>query len=412
MIQPKTIVVIGASEELTAHLRLLMRKAASELTHPWIWGEETHADLVVVDPTEFAGHMARDRTIASGVPCAVFGNDVGLEGKSLVLRLPLKASNVVQVLNAAASSEVDASLISHDADDFYVHALKEGVPTPSGYGAVAIDIWGEHRLPPAPVLGLDEVIRSAQVPELREKPADTLAPETSIERVVGQTARSEKRVGATLDVLRGPGPVAAALRAPVPDSIRQPLKAYLEGDLLWRLSQAQIDGAPALTLDPKRRLYYADGDLSELAPYCVEPPPRNAWRVLAPTERAQHAATPGRPYAELLWLDAVIKSSGRLASHLDPGGRYRLKQRIAIDPGFHSHGPIADALQQPARFNEIMAASGAPMEQVFDLVNAYDALGYVERQPRERVRAAPVPPPEPKPQSGLLARFKWPFGKG
>src|SRR5262249_32981261 len=36
----KTLAVVGASEETTAHLRLLMKLGAKQLVHTWRWGSE------------------------------------------------------------------------------------------------------------------------------------------------------------------------------------------------------------------------------------------------------------------------------------------------------------------------------------------------------------------------------------
>ena len=62
----KVISVIGVSDEDAAHLRLLMRRAAGDLTHAWRWGVDTAADLLVVDNSNFAGQMARARGKVSG----------------------------------------------------------------------------------------------------------------------------------------------------------------------------------------------------------------------------------------------------------------------------------------------------------------------------------------------------------
>ena len=110
-------------------------------------------------------------------------------------------------------------------------------------------------------------------------------------------------------------------------------------------------------------------------------------------------------YARLVWLDVLLHSGGQLARHLDPGGTYRLKRWIEIDQGFNRYFRIASVMLQPARLHEIAAASGAPMADVFDVVNACDAIGLLEwqaRPPREAVRAvAPT----------LLQRLRKPFGK-
>ena len=57
---------------------------------------------------------------------------------------------------------------------------------------------------------------------------------------------------------------------------------------------------------------------------------------------------------------------------------------------------------QPARLHQIAAASGASMADVFDVVNAYDAIGLIEWKPRAPRGGAPVEEPKP----GLLGRLR------
>ena len=59
MTSDKYLVVIGLSEQDEAHLRLLMRRAALDhLSYMWRWGDEAKADLIIVEPGDFAGQMA------------------------------------------------------------------------------------------------------------------------------------------------------------------------------------------------------------------------------------------------------------------------------------------------------------------------------------------------------------------
>jgi hypothetical protein len=64
-------------------------------------------------------------------------------------------------------------------------------------------------------------------------------------------------------------------------------------------------------------------------------------------------------------------------------------------------------MMQPARLNEIAANAGVSMAEVFDVVNAYYAIGLVEWEARASLRAAA----KPESSGGLLARLKRPFGK-
>ena len=51
---------------------------------------------------------------------------------------------------------------------------------------------------------------------------------------------------------------------------------------------------------------------------------------------------------------------------------------------------------------------GASMDAVFNLVNAYEAIGLIEWTPRQRRHD---PPPEDERKSGLLGKLGWPFGE-
>src|SRR3954470_17998637 len=95
-----------------------MRRAESELSHRWRWGSESAADLLIVDPSSFAGQMARTRATAGGMRCALF-SDAAVPGEDLVLRRPLKLANVVAVLNQTAGLAVQAKGIVSQQHDFY-----------------------------------------------------------------------------------------------------------------------------------------------------------------------------------------------------------------------------------------------------------------------------------------------------
>jgi hypothetical protein len=80
-----------------------------------------------------------------------------------------------------------------------------------------------------------------------------------------------------------------------------------------------------------------------------------------------------------------------------------LTRWVEIEKDLSRYFRIASAMLQPARLHEIAAASGAPMADVFDLVNAYDAIGLIEWQPRARREEKPAP--------GFLQRLRNPFAK-
>jgi len=405
----KQIAVIGVSDEETAHLRLLMRKAASELVHRWRWGSETGADLIVVDPASFAGQMARTRVQAAGVRCAVFSDEPAV-GAELVLRRPLKLANVVAVLNQAAGMAERPEGIVAQKHDFYFRDVGEHEG-----GLDDVPEFAAAEKPPIDAApGLEELLRIDPV-DVKESARikAKLDESTTVFGTSGPTARSEVRgreapdvfVKARADAAQEPTP---ARRAVVGDTARHNLRVYLDTDILGGPARITLPDVPPLVLDPKTKMFHSSGRLSELQPYCRTALRHCDWQALTTAELAElRVAEPAQPYLRLIWLYVLVHSEGQLARHLDPGGTYRLLRWIEIERDFSAYFRIASTMLQPTRLHEIAAASGASMDDVFDAVNAYDAIGLIECQPR----APRGGEPEAKAPSTLLQRLRKPFGK-
>ena len=137
----KVISVIGVSDEDAAHLRLLMRRAAGDLTHAWRWGVDTAADLLVVDNSNFAGQMARARGKVSGMRVAVVCDaEFPTEGDPAFIR-PFKLENVIEVLNKATQANASAlpqeashsEAFYHTEDSSQPYSVNEpDFPVPAG----------------------------------------------------------------------------------------------------------------------------------------------------------------------------------------------------------------------------------------------------------------------------------------
>ena len=369
----KTIAVAGVSEQEVAHLRLLIRKCAGELGQEWRWGEESGADLVVVDPDVFAGQMARTRAQGTGVRCAVFSDRV-VEGADLVLRRPLTRANLVEVLTRVMTSAAPEPEIGSATrnEDFYSRDLGEDSSVPP-----AIELA-------LPASGLDEALRPQPL-ELREMVArDAPAPRAVI----------------PADVTRK----YATREAMLEDTAPRDLREYLESALLRMPARYSLPGAPVLMLDPKNKVAHAAGGLGALQPYCRAKWRLCDWRPLTGAELAEaRADQQSHAYSRLVWLQVLLQSEGQLARHLDPGGTYRLKQWFEIDKDLARYFRIGKALLEPARLHEVAAAAGAPMAEVFNLVNAYDAIGVIEWTPRaHRTDPAPTTP-------SLMGKLKKPW---
>jgi hypothetical protein len=142
--------------------------------------------------------------------------------------------------------------------------------------------------------------------------------------------------------------------------------------------------------------------------YCREPLRRSDWRVMTSAEMTQLLETqPAQAYARLIWLDVMLRSGGKLAPHLDPGGTYRLTRWLEIRRDYPRLSRISTVMMQPLRLHEIVAASNAEMGEVFDAVNAYDAIGLLEWTPRPPRHTDPV---NENGLSGFMQRLRKPFG--
>jgi len=406
----KHIAVIGVSDEETAHLRLLMRRAAAELTHVWKWGNESGADLVIVDPASFAGQMARTRVQAAGLRCAVFSNDAP-PGSDLVLRRPLKLANVIAVLNQAAGSSPGPSGIVSQKQDFYFHDVADeeitdatDLPEPMPVAPPSVDA--------AP--GLEELLRIDPVDVKESARVNVkLGADTTVFGTSGPTARSEVRGREGRDAFAKPRVDAPAEPAIVrggtsTDLARHSLRVYLDSDILGGPARIALPDAPPLVLDPKQKMFHASARLVALEPYCRTALRHCDWQPLTTAELAElRVAEPPQPYLRLIWLYTLIHSEGQLGRHLDPGGTYRLVRWLEIERDFSAYFRIASTMLTPARLHEIAASSGASMSDVFDVVNAYDAIGLIECTPRKPRN----PEPEAPAPSGLLERLRKPFRK-
>jgi hypothetical protein len=386
----RIIEYIGVSEEERAHLRLLLRLLAPRLASRWRWGSENEADLLLVDPTSLPGEMARTRALESGVRCVVVSSAPQAVSGDFVLVRPLKPAELQQVLDAAsaAGEAVAAPRVVFDGVfDF------DEVVEPQGDWQAGFEHMDFESPAPQPPPGIDEAEGLFRRDAMANKPSilmpDPLDPRTAVEWTGEAGVRSEMRM-TRADIRAGGGApnIDPAMRriAPREDTWHW-LVDYLAGEMLGGPSRIAPPGMPALVLDPKEQAYHCDAPLPELEPYFALQIRRSYWLPMTSASLAEARATARpQPYDRLRWLGALLAGNGSLARHLDPGGAYRLRQWFAIAKEYPQAYRISTAMLRPARLHEIAATSGLPMAEVFNVVNAWDAIGYLECQPRERFR--------------------------
>jgi hypothetical protein len=303
-----------------------------------------------------------------------------------------------------SSGEIEAPVIEHRSSDFF--ADFDDTRLELDDSVAELDRMLEEnrpRLKPPP--GIDEadaLLRmDADTEALAQVAALKLGAGTAVEFTGDGSARSAARAqektvpGGGGEVLPTPNIDPTSRRAEAARNASYSLREFLATDLLGGAASIALDGAPVLMLDPKQREYRAEGDLTALVPYFTQPLRFGDWRVLTTPELADwRARVAPQSYDRLLWYLALVHGNGRLAPHLDPGGTYRLVRWFEIARELPRQYRISAAMLKPARLHEICAASGTAMEEVFDVVSAYDAIGYVTWQARERLR-----PPSANPGS-------------
>src|SRR5690348_10977768 len=117
----KRFALAGLSDNERNELTRLVARAGTTLDEPWTPHEgDGRADLVIIDPDQFAGRVARVRALNERTNFAVV-IDAGAESPEawLVLRRPLTTESIVDMLNRAgccsAGGEVDRVVVETPA---------------------------------------------------------------------------------------------------------------------------------------------------------------------------------------------------------------------------------------------------------------------------------------------------------
>ncbi len=383
----RIIECIGASDEDVAHLRLLLRSAAPNLLDSWRWGHESRADLVIVDAGNLIGDSALRRIELSGVACAQLIEADADAPDGLCLRKPLRREAFVALLNGLAKSTIAPLTIMAQGADFFDIDLGESDGA-EALPALDLDL-GRNKMERE----LDDFEAMFKRDPLAETShfviPEKLSLDAGVEYIADTTVRSAQRAG-DADPFMTEGlsidSIDPSFRYEgfVQTEEAFPLSAYLDGRMLGGTARITLPGAPTLVLDPKERVFHAQGKLRALEIYCREPLRLDAWERLVNSELfALRERIPARPYLRLQWLGAFIASGGYLAKHLDPGGSYRLIRWLELAQDYPRAFRVGSNMIVPQNLADIARASEVSMAEVFDVVNAYDAIGYLVWTRRE-----------------------------
>jgi hypothetical protein len=346
----------GLGEVEATQLRAIVEQAAALLAQRWAWGEAHDADLVLADPgTEAALRVVADARERGAQVVAVVDPSRSGPPSDPTLERPLQLDAVLRLLDR------------HDADAgaTFTHeyvARADATDLSAFFGAELLSAIPDSRTAQQQPVPNDAGQEAAEHHEPAAAPAAaTPAPATP----------------------PAPEPVRAA---PLAERAAYPLADYLSSALIGLPSRIALPGAPALVIDPQARSYHSTGDLAALEPYLQQRIPRTDWTALLPSMlKAVRAEVPARSFDLLLWYVA-LRGTERLAPHLDPGGTYRLKRALDLSRDHPRGAKVAAAMAVPRALHEIATLSATSVVEVYRIVSAFDAIGYLEWQPRARVR--------------------------
>ena len=158
-----------------------------------------------------------------------------------------------------------------------------------------------------------------------------------------------------------------------------------------------------MLIDADNRQYYGPAALKPLAAALAG---AASLEDFTPVAAADWIAAVGRagapqPLPRLLWYAALVAGKGQLTPGFDVDGRYQMLKWPQTEREFPKHFRIATAMMKgPATLTEIADASGVPLVDVTDFVNANLATGFAETY-RE-----PEPEPESTRSGGLFGRLR------
>lgn len=205
-----------------------------------------------------------------------------------------------------------------------------------------------------------------------------------------------------------PGSEAAGSLAPATVAPAAPRERRLgdwlaPGSLSQRVKYAR-PGGPDLFIDPAAREYFGPAALKPLAGYFDGPLEEEDFLPVDAGSWSSGVAAlgPGQPLTRLQWFGGLLAGGGSMLPGFDAAGRYRLSKWPQTEREYPKHFRIATAMMKgPATLDEVAAASGVPLPEVVDFVNASLATGYAEFVPD----VAPEPT-EPQKSGGLFGRRK------
>jgi hypothetical protein len=381
-----TLGFTGMDSSTEAALTAAFQQAGSRLGNAWQLKPEAEADHVIVDMDSMYGPMSWLRLHAAGK--RVIGlTSAARTQTDFHLARPFDADSVAALLRSVAGgagTELAKAPAATSAAASSAPAPSKAVPSGMSPSPVPQDLLPEEH--PQPID--EEAEAPAPAPRLPGSvEAGTLAPTTVSPAPVAAPPVAE------------PPPMAAAARPTRERCFADWLApGMLSGRFRYRKSPEP------LLIDADARQYFAIPALKPLADVIDGVVARDDFQPIDAASWARESASLGaaQPLNRLQWFGGLIAGKGELLSEFDPAARYRLGKWPQTEREFPKHFRIATAMMKgPATLEEVAAASGVPLADVADFVNASLVTGYAEVVPD----VAPEPMEAQKP-GGLFGRLR------
>ncbi|MGB8633848.1 MAG: hypothetical protein WCD66_09620 [Rhodanobacteraceae bacterium] len=350
--KPLTLALTGLEQEDITDFRRVFGKLRSQLEADWRLVDGPDADLTVIDIDSIYGHMDWLKLTGSGMRTAVYTSAQYAKESDLVLFKPLKAENLAEILNAAATERAGGELESAAS----AAAAADADVTPVAVASNSSPRADRHELATGPA-------RQEKDSTAAPAPAPAATPR---EVPAVKQAKSESHAEDTQDL---PPPSTESTR---PETVRAWL---LSGplDRSVRLSVAD----DTWVVDADRETYYGPAKLKLLGDALDQP--IESLKDVDVTELEKARKGSAQPLSRLRWYAGLTSSPGNLNPALRAGESYKLARWPQIEREFPRHFRIATAMmKQAGSVAELAAASGAPEADVADFINASHAIGIVE----------------------------------
>jgi len=372
-----TLCFTGMDRAEEAKLKLMFSDVNEWLGGTWHIVPEAQAQVLIVDLESIYGHMTWLKVHNSGKYVIAITTRDETDAEH-VLRRPVTVESLVAALSAVNNkpSPAETKTSAAPADDAETRAPRVEAQAPRAQDAqeqpafVPQDV--QEQLPP--------------VPPAPSPPTPSPAEPAQVAQPVA-TQRTTAQVRA---------------REPV-------LWDYLLPGGLPSPSRLDIDGAPALIIDPRTDTYIGGQALKPYLPYCeLGSLPANLWQPLSGADLNTYmsGANTAQPLARLRWLYSLVQGRGELAPGYNPTDKFRLTKWPKTEREYPRHLRIATTMMQtPGTPAEIAAKSDVSLADVNDFINASLDSGFAEPI------NAPPPTPDAGPKSGgLFGRFRNPRG--